>query len=78
MNIPYKDSKVTFLLRQNLGGLGRTSAIFHIIPTSSQYSSSLESLRMARVLMQIENEVYCDVHSNKSTIISRIQEIQGY
>ena len=51
--VPYKDSKVTILLRQHLGGYGKTSVLFHLVPTVKQYSITIDSLRLAKLVTQI-------------------------
>lgn len=30
--VPYQDSKVTFLLREHLGGFGKATFLFHLSP----------------------------------------------
>jgi hypothetical protein len=48
--IPYGDSKVTMLLREYLGGYGRTKILFHLYPGGKGYSASIDSLKTAKTL----------------------------
>lgn len=45
--IHYRDSKLTFILKDSLGGNSKTSIIANISPASSQYAETLSTLKFA-------------------------------
>lgn len=55
-HIPYRDSKVTLMLRDSLGGNCRTTLITNITPASSNYSESLGTLRFANTAKSVKND----------------------
>ena len=46
-HVHYRDSKLTFLLRDSLGGNSKTIMICAISPSSDNYEESLSTLRYA-------------------------------
>lgn len=53
--VPYNDSKVTLILREFLGGLGRSTVLFHLYPGTRGIAASLDSIRTAKYLSLVEN-----------------------
>jgi hypothetical protein len=74
--VPYNDSKVTLLLREFLGGFGRTSILFHLSPAAKNISATLESVRMAKLLLQIENSPHCHPDPSQMAILKRLDELE--
>ena len=46
-HVPYRDSKLTFLLRDSLGGNSLTFMIANISPSSMHFSETLSTLNFA-------------------------------
>ena len=74
--VPYHDSKVTLFLREFLGGFGRTNVLFHLSPAASNFAVTLESLRMAKVVAQIENYPDCQADPTQMLILRRLDELE--
>lgn len=55
-HIPYRDSKLTRLLQESLGGNSKTRLIINISPSMYNYSESLSSLRFGFRAKQIKNK----------------------
>lgn len=55
-HIHYRDSKLTFLLRDSLGGNAKTAIIATVSPVSSCYVESLSTLRFAQRAKLIKNK----------------------
>ncbi|XP_069786960.1 kinesin-like protein KIF26B isoform X2 [Narcine bancroftii] len=56
-HIPYKDSKLTMLLRESLGNLNcRTTMIAHISSTSSHYSETLSTIQIASRVLRMKKK----------------------
>ena len=53
-NVPYRESKLTFLLQNSLGGNSKTLAIVCCNPLASHYHESLSSLRFAEKVNKVE------------------------
>ena len=53
--VPYRDSKLTFILRNALGGNSQTAMICAISPADDNYEETLSTLRYASRAKKIEN-----------------------
>ena len=47
-HVPYRDSKLTHLLQNSLGGEGKTLAIFNVAPEDTHHRESINTLRFAQ------------------------------
>eukprot|EP00164_Ancoracysta_twista_P001208 GFYU01001583.1.p1 GENE.GFYU01001583.1~~GFYU01001583.1.p1 ORF type:complete len:374 (-),score=82.77 GFYU01001583.1:118-1239(-) len=56
-HIPYRDSKITRLLKDSLGGTAKTLMITNIIPADRNYDETLSSLRYGNRCKGITNRV---------------------
>ena len=55
-HVNYRNSKLTFLLKDSLGGNSKTNLIINISPSSNNFSESLSSLRFGMRAKQIKNK----------------------
>ncbi len=55
-HIPYRDSKLTRLLQESLGGNSKTNLIINISPSVLNASESISSLRFGFRAKQIKNK----------------------
>ncbi|THD26071.1 Kinesin protein, partial [Fasciola hepatica] len=56
VHIPYRNSKLTWLLSDSLGGNARTTMIATISPCYAQYNETLNTLRYAQQAKLIVNQ----------------------
>lgn len=56
-HIPYRDSKLTFLLQDSLGGNAKTVMIANASPAKTNIGETLSTLRFARGAKKIKNKV---------------------
>lgn len=55
-HVPYRDSKLTRLLQDSLGGNVKTCMIANISPSASSYEETLSTLRYADRAKRIKNQ----------------------
>ncbi|KAK4493424.1 hypothetical protein RD792_017674 [Penstemon davidsonii] len=57
-HIPYRDSRLTFLLQDSLGGNSKTTIIANVSPSTSSANETLSTLKFAQRAKLIQNNVY--------------------
>lgn len=75
-HIPFRNSTLTWLLKESLGGNSRTYMIANISPSSLNYDESLNTLRYAHNAKQIINKVKVNEDSNDKLIRSLRNQIE--
>ena len=56
LHVPYRDTKITFLLRDSLGGNCRTTLITNVTPAAMSYSETLSTLRFGNKAKSVRND----------------------
>ncbi|XP_062599785.1 kinesin-like protein KIF15 [Saccostrea cucullata] len=74
-HIPYRDSRLTFLLRDSLGGNAKTHIIACIHPGSKSFGETLSTLHFARRAKMIKNKAVVN-EDTQGNVISLQQEIK--
>lgn len=67
--IPYRDSKLTFILRDSLGGNSKTVIIANISPSLANMSETLSTLEFAKRAKQIKNKAIVNEDSQGTILI---------
>lgn len=75
-HIPYRDSKLTRLLQDSLGGNSRTLMIACISPSDRDFMETLNTLRYANRAKNIKNKVVMNHDTSSHTIALLKKEIQ--
>lgn len=80
MHIPYRDSKLTFILRDSLGGNSKTVFIANISPSMLNVGETLSTLEFAKRAKEIKNKVFINQqHSDTQTILqNEISKLKQY
>ncbi|XP_041269244.1 LOW QUALITY PROTEIN: kinesin-like protein KIF1C, partial [Onychostruthus taczanowskii] len=73
--IPYRDSVLTWLLKENLGGNSRTAMIAALSPADSSYEETLSTLRYADRTKQIRCHAVINEDPNARLIRELRQEV---
>lgn len=75
-HVPYRDSKLTRLLQDSLGGNSQTLMIACISPSDRDFMETLSTLRYANRAKNIKNKVFVNHDTSSHTIATLRKEIQ--
>ncbi|NXJ02922.1 KIF27 protein, partial [Psophia crepitans] len=76
VHIPYRDAKITRILKDSLGGNAKTVMITCISPTSSDFDESLNSLKYANRAKNIRNKPVVNYNPDQDRIDEMELEIR--
>ncbi|KAG8225097.1 hypothetical protein J437_LFUL000076 [Ladona fulva] len=76
LHVPYRDSKLTRLLQDSLGGNSRTVMIACVSPSDRDFMETLNTLKYANRARNIKNRVTINQDKSSRTICLLRQEIQ--
>ena len=71
-HIPYRESKLTRLLQDSLGGRTKTSIIATISPNQIDYDDTLSTLEYAQRAKKITNKPECNQKMSKMTVLKEM------
>lgn len=71
-HVPYRDSKLTFLLRDSLGGNTKTSLIAAINPSNKSFGETLSTLKFAQRAKMIKNKA-----AKNEDVVGNVKELQA-
>eukprot|EP00038_Savillea_parva_P008289 m.175984 g.175984 ORF g.175984 m.175984 type:complete len:966 (+) comp14087_c0_seq1:281-3178(+) len=74
--IPYRDSVLTWLLKENLGGNSKTVMIATISPSEDSYEESLSTLRYANTAKRIQTYAVVNEDANAKMIRDLREEVE--
>ncbi len=77
MNIPYRDSKLTRLLRESLSGNTATVMLACISPADCNQNETISTLRLAARAMHLVNEVSGNIVTTSTNITAMGSEINN-
>ena len=72
VHIPYRDSRLTYILQNALGGNSKTAMLATISPALSQYQETLSTLQYAQNVKKIENSAVVNFRA-PGTELSRLR-----
>lgn len=73
-HIPYRQSRLTNLLRDSLGGNCKTVMIANIWPEASHLEETISTLKFATRMMRVSNEATVNVTLDKHLMIKRYEK----
>ncbi|XP_058209055.1 kinesin-like protein KIN-12C isoform X4 [Rhododendron vialii] len=78
-HVPYRDSRLTFLLQDSLGGNSKTTIIANVSPSICSANETLSTLKFAQRAKLIQNnaKVNEDASGNVTALQRQIQQLQG-
>ena len=76
LHVPYRDSKLTRLLQDSLGGNSRTLMIACVSPSDKDFMETLNTLRYANRARNIKNKVTVNQDKTSQKIAQLMEEIE--
>ena len=74
--MPYRDSVLTWLLKDSLGGNSKTAMIAAISPADVQYEETLSTLRYADQAKKIKNKAVINEDPNAKLVRELKEELE--
>lgn len=75
-HIPYRDSKLTFLLQDSLGGNSKTILITTASPHSNAYSETLNTLNFAKRAKEIKNIPKVNRNESNANLLRTVEKLR--
>eukprot|EP01059_Diplonema_ambulator_P037272 TRINITY_DN976_c0_g1_i1.p1 TRINITY_DN976_c0_g1~~TRINITY_DN976_c0_g1_i1.p1 ORF type:complete len:1666 (+),score=653.65 TRINITY_DN976_c0_g1_i1:360-5000(+) len=75
-HIPYRDSVLTWILKDNLGGNSKTMMIATVSPSFDNYEETMSTLRYAERAKKIVNKAVVNEDANSALVQALKEEIQ--
>ena len=70
-HVPYRQSKLTYMLKDSIGGNSRTSMIANIWPEPEHMEESISTFRFATRMMRVANEATINVELDPGQLVER-------
>lgn len=75
-HIPYRDSKLTRILQESLGGNSRTSLIINCSPSSYNEFETLSTLRFGTRAKKIKNKAHVNIEPSSQDLLKQIEVLK--
>ncbi len=75
-HIPYRDSKLTRLLQESLGGNYKTALVVTCSPHSSQLQDTMSAMKFAQRAKRIQNRVQINMKRSPDQLLKVIEELK--
>jgi hypothetical protein len=72
-HVPYRDSTLTWILKENLGGNSKTVMLATVSPASIHFEETMSTLRYAERAKKVQNKAVVN-ESNNSEVIAALQK----
>jgi kinesin family protein 5 len=76
-HIPYRDSKLTRILQESLGGNSRTSLIINCSPSSLNNAETLSTLRFGTRAKKIQNAPHINTELSTSALKKKVKQLEA-
>ena len=74
--VPYRDSKLTRLLQESLGGNYKTTLIVTCSPHSSQMQETISTLKFAQRAKKLKNKVQMNIKNSPDQLLKVIEQLK--
>jgi len=72
-HVPYRQSKLTHLLKDSLGGNCKTTMVANVWPEAKMLQETASTLRFATRMMRVSNEASVNVHLDPALLIRKYE-----
>ena len=72
-HVPYRDSKLTFILKNSLGGNSKTLMIANVSPSSAHLHETISTLEFAKRAKMIKNQVSINEDASGSVQVLKLE-----
>jgi kinesin family member 6/9 len=73
-HIPYRQNKLTYLLKDSIGGNSKTCMIANIWPETSHLEETISTLKFASRMMKVSNEISVDVNLDPKLLLKKYEK----
>jgi kinesin family protein 6/9 len=73
-HIPYRQSKLTYYLKDSLGGNCKTLMVANIWGEATQLDETVSTLKFASRMMRVSNEATINIHMNPEALIKKYEK----
>jgi kinesin family protein 6/9 len=73
-HVPYRQSKMTSMLRDSIGGNCKTLMIANVWPEPCHIEETISTLKFATRMMRVSNEAIINVQLDKSLLIKKYEK----
>jgi len=73
-HVPYRHSKLTYLLKDSIGGNSKTIMIANIFPEAANLDETISTLKFATRMMKVSNEAQINVKMDSQGMIKKYEK----
>jgi len=73
-HVPYRHSKLTYLLKDSIGGNSKTIMIANILPEICNLEETISTLKFATRMMKVSNETHINVKVDSQALIKKYEK----
>jgi len=77
-HVPYRDSKLTRILQESIGGNSRTSLIINCSPSNSNLQETISTLRFGTRAKKIKNKAHINNEPSGLELMKQIENLKKY
>ena len=70
-HIPYRQNKLTYLLKDSIGGNSKTCMIANVWPEESHLEETISTLKFAGRMMKVSNEISIDMNLDPKELLKK-------
>ena len=72
-HIPYRQNKLTYLLKDSIGGNSKTCMIANVWPEESHLEETISTLKFASRMMKVSNEISIDMNLDPKLLLKKYE-----
>lgn len=73
-HIPYRQNKLTYLLKDSIGGNSKTCMVANIWPEAAHLEQTISTLKFASRMMKVSNQISIDVNLDPKLLLKKYEK----